>query len=276
MKRKLALVATDLDGTLLRNDKSISLDDLNMLEYLGKQNIIRVLATGRNLRKVNEVIHDNVPVDYVAFSSGAGIYDYNQKGLVHYQNIDKSVANEIIRHLLSHDLNFYAFKGIPENHRCWYHRGSKLCQEFERYFDFNRAFMENLPDDGIINTDACQFLIIFENENDFIEFESELKNTIPDIKIVRASSPLETGYVWMEIFHRSVSKGNAVRFICQQKNIHPDETLSIGNDYNDMDLLDFTSVSYMVDNGPDVLKQKYKGAPSNMENAFSISVKNHL
>ncbi len=276
MKEKIELVATDLDGTLLRNDKSISSEDLEMLKHLGEQKIVRVLATGRNFRKVREVIHENVPVDYVAFSSGAGIYDFQNRELIYYQNIENNNANVIIRHLLQHDLNFYLFRAIPENHKCWYHKGNKKCEEFERYFIIHRDYTELLPETGKIEIDACQFLIIFENETEFKEFELELKKEIRDIKIVRASSPLDTGYVWMEIFHSSVSKGNAVKYICDQKNIKVENTLSIGNDYNDTDLLDLTPFSYLTGNGPLDLKLKYREAPSNENNAFSVSIKNHL
>ena len=51
MENKLALVATDLDGTLLRNDKSISVEDLKMLEHLGEQNILRVCRNREELPK---------------------------------------------------------------------------------------------------------------------------------------------------------------------------------------------------------------------------------
>lgn len=276
MEKKLALVATDLDGTLLRKDKSISNDDLKMLEILGQKKILRVVATGRNFRKVREVIPEGSPVDFIAFSSGAGIYDCNEHKLLYYQNIENENANRIISRLVHHRLNFYLFRGIPENFRCWYYRGDTSCQEFERYFGIHSAFTETLPDSGEIDTDACQFLIIFKNPDEFTGFKLELEEHISDIKIVRASSPLETGYVWMEIFHSEVSKGNAVQFLCQYKNILPEHTLGIGNDYNDMDMLDFTSISYLVENGPDDLKGIYRSAPGHEESAFSACVKKHI
>jgi len=49
-RKKIGLVATDLDGTLLRKDKSISKEDWEMLEFLGEHDILRVVATGRTYR----------------------------------------------------------------------------------------------------------------------------------------------------------------------------------------------------------------------------------
>ncbi|MGQ8338480.1 HAD family hydrolase [Sunxiuqinia sp. A32] len=275
--RTIKLVATDLDGTFLRNDKTISSEDLRMLNLLGEREIVRVAATGRNLQKVKEVLSPEVPFDYIAFSSGAGIYNWKNHRLLYRQNLSKDTANKIIKILISQDLNFHLFHQVPNNHKCWYFRGSQPCMEFERYFEFHHSFSEPIPESQKIEEDVCQFLVIFPNQPElFHRLKEELHRMHGDIKIVRASSPIGTGYIWMEIFHQDVSKGNAIRFLCDQIQIHPNETLGIGNDYNDLDLLDFTSISYLVANAPDEMKAKYLSAPSNEEDAFSISLKNHL
>ena len=51
----IKLVATDLDGTFLRNDKSVSDENMEALHWLGERGILRVIATGRNLKKTREV-----------------------------------------------------------------------------------------------------------------------------------------------------------------------------------------------------------------------------
>ncbi|WP_163706969.1 HAD family hydrolase [Mangrovibacterium lignilyticum] len=275
-RKKIGLVATDLDGTLLRKDKSISKEDLDMLTFLGEHDIIRVVATGRNYRKVKEVIPENAPFDYVAFSSGAGIYDCRTNELLYKQNISVPTTNAIIKKLVEKRLNFYLFKGIPQNSYCWYYRGQTICQEFERYYSFHHEYAGLLPDDGEVDTDSCQFLVMFQEADAYYKLKEKLEREFDEIKVLRASSPLDTGYVWMEIFHKAVSKGNAIEWLCDLHGIPHSSTFSIGNDYNDLDLLDFTSISYLVDNGPEELKHKYLKAPSNEESGFSFSIRNHL
>lgn len=275
--KNIRLVATDLDGTFLKNDKSISKDDIRMLELLGERNVLRVVATGRNLKKVREVLPDYLPFDYVAFSSGAGIYDWKTKKLVYRQNLDRETTHGIIQYFIEKDTNFHLFRAVPENYRCWYFRGKKYCEEFERYFEFHNSVSEVLPIKEKLEKDACQFLVIFPNEpKAFIKVKKELEEQFDDIKVVRTSSPLDTNYIWMEIFHKDVSKGNAVRFLCKQKRIHHHMTFGIGNDYNDLDLLNFTSFSYLVDNGPEELKPLFRKALSNENSAFSHSLKKYL
>jgi hydroxymethylpyrimidine pyrophosphatase-like HAD family hydrolase len=244
---------------------------------LGERGILRVVATGRNLKKTHEVIAAHVPFDYIVFSSGAGVYDCKNEKLLFYQNLDKLLVKQLSDLLVARDLNFHLFGPVPENYKCWYYRGSVPCSEFESYFDFHQSHAEPLPVNQDVDSEACQFLVVFPNNMDrFQSLKDEIQEKFPEVKVVRTSSPLETGYIWMEIFHRSVSKGNGVKFLCDSLQIEHEYTLGIGNDFNDLDLLEFTNYSYIVDNGPQELKKRFLSAKSNEESAFARAVGNHL
>lgn len=273
----LKLVATDLDGTFLKNDKSISNENLEVLHSLGEKGILRVVATGRNLKKTMEVISSEVPFDYIVFSSGAGVYDWKHEKLLYHQNLNQQIVQQIADFLVALDLNFHLFKPVPENFNCWFHRGSIPCSEFESYFDFHQSYSEPLPLDQKLGSEACQFLVVFPNNPEqFIVFKKEIEQRFPEVKVVRTSSPLDTGYIWMEIFHQSVSKGNGVKFICDTLQIDHEHTLGIGNDFNDLDLLEFTNFSYIVENSPPELKERFLRALSNEESAFAKAVIKYL
>ncbi|MBA4410970.1 MAG: HAD hydrolase family protein [Bacteroidota bacterium] len=274
---QLKLVATDLDGTFLKNDKSISKENLDTLHSLGEKGILRVIATGRNLKKTMEVISADVPFDYIVFSSGAGVYDLKHGKLLYQQNINQDMVQQIVDFLVKLDLNFHLFKPVPENYQCWFHRGSLPCTEFENYFDFHQSHSEPMPVDIPLDSEACQFLVVFPNNPDlFLALKKEIGHRFPEVKVVRTSSPLETGYIWMEIFHQSVSKGNGVKFICDSLQIEHEYTLGIGNDFNDLDLLEFTNYSYLVANGPPEMKERFLPTTSNEENAFARAVEKHI
>ncbi len=273
----LKLVATDLDGTFLKNDKSISKENIDTLHSLGEKGILRVIATGRNLKKTMEVISPEIPFDYIVFSSGAGVYDTKHDKLLYHQNLNKEVVQQLADFLIENDLNFHLFKPVPENYNCWYHRGSILCSEFESYFQYLRSHTEPLPTNQLINSEACQFLVVFPNNLErFLSLKNNIENQFQEVKVVRTSSPLETGYIWMEIFHQSVSKGNGVKFVCDTLKIEHEYTLGIGNDFNDLDLLEFTNYSYIVENGPAEMKDRFLSAKSNEENAFARAIEKYL
>jgi hydroxymethylpyrimidine pyrophosphatase-like HAD family hydrolase len=75
----------------------------------------------------------------------------------------------------------------------------------------------------------------------------------------------------MEVFQQSVSKGNGIKHICEMLQIDRENTVGIGNDYNDFDLLEYTAHSFLTENAPDVIKNIYPNLPSNEEDAFSFA-----
>ena len=268
--KNIRLVATDLDGTFLKNDHSVSLNNLEALKKLGIFQITRVAATGRNLKKVREVLKDDTPFDYIVYSSGAGIFDWKNQQQVHFQNIEKHSVRKLLDTFLVKKLNFHAFFPAPENHLHWFHRGEKDCEEFDRYFTFNNAFATELKPDSFPETELCQFLVIIpENEDHFQQIKSEIESVCPEIRVIRSSSPITKGYIWIEVFHHSVSKGNGVKHICNLLNIGREETLGIGNDYNDFDLLEYTGHSFLTENAPKEIKHLYPVVSSNENDAFA-------
>lgn len=270
---KIKLVATDLDGTFLKNDKSISQKNLDALHILGEKKVVRAVATGRNLQKVKEVLSNHVPFDFVVYSSGAGVFDWKTQKHIYNQNIEKESATKIINYLVENDMNFHAFFPTPENHKHWFFRGNEKCEEFERYFGFNKDKGRELNLEQLPGTNMCQFLLIIrEDERLYAKTKSEIEALCPEIRVIRASSPLTDGYIWIEVFHKSVSKGNGIKHICDLLQIPQSETMGIGNDYNDVDLLDFTARSFFTDNTPDAIKHRYEKAPSNEDDAFAFVV----
>jgi len=267
----IKLIATDLDGTFLKNDRTISKKNLEALHILGNKRIVRTVATGRNLKKVHDVLNEHVPFDYIVFSSGAGVFDWKRKKHIFNQNISKHSSQKLLQYFIERKLNFHAFYPVPENHNHWYFRGEKSCAEFERYFQFNKASAIELNQNKLPKTELCQFLIIIpEDGEQFEKLKMEIESISSEIRVIRSSSPITEGYIWMEVFHKSVSKGNGVKFVCDLLNINRSETIGIGNDYNDFDLLDFTAHSFITENAPSEISKRYKSAPSNENDAFAI------
>jgi Cof subfamily protein (haloacid dehalogenase superfamily) len=272
--KNIKLVATDLDGTFLKNDRSISTENLKALQLLGEKKILRVVATGRNLRKVMEVIPAEVPFDFIVYSSGAGIYNWPDTKHIFHKNISRESSNHLIQFFRSRDYNFYAFDEAPENHRLWFHKGKQDCEEFERYFSFHTSFSEQLPTNRELKNGLCQFMLIIpENEEKFAGLKVEIEAQSPEISVIRSSSPVTKGYIWVEVFHREVSKGRGVGRLCNLLGVHQNETFGIGNDYNDIDLLNFTAQSFLTENAPKEIKDQFVLVPSNENDAFAFAVK---
>ena len=73
------LICTDLDGTLYNDDKIISDENLNAIEYFKSEGGLFTFITGRHhivSRDVYEEIKPNAPIGCL---NGGGLYDYEKE-----------------------------------------------------------------------------------------------------------------------------------------------------------------------------------------------------
>jgi len=175
----IRLVATDLDGTLLHDDKHISETDRHTLKHLGQQRIVRVAATGRSMHKVNEVIGNETEFDYVVFSSGGGIFDWKKKSILTSEEFGVDLVQALSSLLLTFDLNFFVFSPIPHNNRFLFHQGGGNCPEFTAYLERHRGDGQALGD-GIIPKHSGHFMaIIPQNVILFETLKAEITACFP-------------------------------------------------------------------------------------------------
>lgn len=264
--RTIKMVITDLDGTLLNDHREVSVQDMKSLYQLAEENIVRVVATGRSFFSVKKVLPDTFPIDYLIFSSGAGIYDWKNKKLLHSQYLPDFEVKQISKILINHQVDFMIHEVIPNNHKFLFHRCSNNNPDFERRIEVYKDFAFKLDFQTEKYNHACQILAVFPNNIDLFE---EIENKFNDIKIIRTTSPLDGDSIWMEIFPISVSKGHGIKWLCKHLQTDRSETIGIGNDYNDIDMLEYTGQSFIVENGPDVLKDKFTVCSNNNESGFT-------
>lgn len=273
---EVKMVVTDLDGTLLQKDHTISARDNETLEMLGRLNVCRVAATGRNLFKVRQVLTANSPFDYVILSSGAGIMDWKTQELIKALFIPAEETGKIIDFLINRKQNFKVSRELPDNHNfAWWQ--SYDCPELTRYVTHHRVLGEATPVDPVKPFPSSQILMFFPSSSDkFDILKDKILKAFPDLSIIRTTSPLNPEYTWMEIFPKGVSKAQGIQDLCTITGISRENTLSVGNDYNDTEMLDFTRHSYVVDNAPGDLKLKYLISLAYHENGFSHAVSQHI
>lgn len=70
------MIVTDLDGTLLKNDKRISAYTQNVIQQLRNSGILFVVATARPIRAVKDFL-PWVSYDAAIFHNGAVVMDHD-------------------------------------------------------------------------------------------------------------------------------------------------------------------------------------------------------
>jgi Cof subfamily protein (haloacid dehalogenase superfamily) len=248
----IGAVVTDLDGTLLTDDKRVQKRDYDAFVKLGELGIKRIAATGRNLKISRDVLHDDFPLDYLIFSTGSGIYDWQNKEIIRAEGLEWKHTDGVIQRFMKEGFDFTIHQPIPNNYMFYYHvkdtEHSHLYEYVNHYPDFGEPFHESkLPIDN-----ACQLLAIIET--DTVKY-AQLVEELEDVKLVRTTSPLKGEAMWIEVFPKHVSKAWGLNYIHEQYGIPLERMLGIGNDYNDIDFLEAVGHPRVVSNAhPDLLE----------------------
>lgn len=266
------MVITDLDGTLLRSDRTFSPANLATLEYLGERQILRVIATGRSLYSLRKVVPEDFPIDYVIFSSGAGIIDWRTQQLLIAHHLSLQEVTTALNLLMEHHLDFMLHHPIPENHHFWYYSTGRENPDFFRRYELYRDFAAPFHPTGMpVPEKACQFVAIVSFPEAFSQY-TIVREQLPGLKVIRATSPLDSASIWIEIFPQSVSKALASAWLADRFQLPYSQILALGNDYNDLDLLQWAEYSVVVANAPSDLKALYRIVRSNDQDGFTQAV----
>ena len=269
------LFVTDLDGTLLRSDRTFAQADLNALKKLGKLHITRVIATGRSIFSFNTVADSRLPVDYVIFSTGAGVIHFPDGKLVRKVSLEESEVNRAMRVLADAQLDFMIHHPIPENHRFAYLAVSSDNTDFDQRISLYQPYAYRLRNTADGFGPATQLLAVLPPSKN-VTIIADIRKSLSDFNVIQTTSPLDGKSTWIEIFPANVSKSITARWLAEKLKIDPHNIVSLGNDYNDLDLLEWSRNRYVVENAPEDLKNRFPVVASNNKGGVAESVERWL
>ena len=264
----MKIVITDLDGTLLNDKSLVSELDYKTLEKLSEEKIIRIISTGRSVYSALKVLENDFPIDYFIFSTGAGIIDWKTKEIIMRNCLDEKLTFEIIETLIELKVDFMVHKEIPLNHEFYYYHSDENNIGFNNRIEIYKNYA--IPISKISKDfKATQFVVIIPN--DIILFD-RISKKLNDVNVIRTTSPINDNHIWLEIFPKNVSKGHSALWLINKLEIELKHLVALGNDYNDIDLLEIAGSSFVVENAPTDLKNKYNVVKSNNNCCFSDAI----
>jgi hydroxymethylpyrimidine pyrophosphatase-like HAD family hydrolase len=266
------MVVTDLDGTLFQGERRASPSNLRALEELGRDGVLRVIATGRNLYSARRVLPDGFPVDYLLFSSGAGVMEWRGQRLLRAVSMSGEQVERTFAVLADRGLDFMLHQPIPESHRYFYYR---LSARENPDFEARMAIYAEFAVPGDIarppGGPACQFVVVEPPETEPSAYQG-LRAALSGLTVIRTTSPLDGRSRWIEVFSPQVSKSQAAAWLARERHIERDEVLAVGNDYNDLDLLEWAPRACLVGGSPPELGERFTVISGHAEADFAAAV----
>ncbi len=258
------LFITDLDGTLLRSDRTFSEVDLDALRRLGERGVLRVVATGRSLFSFGMVGSAELPVDYVVFSTGAGVAEHPGGKIVRSASLEVSEVRQAFEVFRSLHLDFMVQRPIPDTHIFGFMAVNHSNPDFESRISLYSRFAFPLHGDIDRFGPATQLVAIVP-PNQAQAALAEVRRRITQLTVIQTTSPLDGRSTWIEIFPAGVSKSLTAEWLASRLKIPRNRTISVGNDFNDLDLLEWAHSRFVTANAPAELKARFPSVTSNNE-----------
>ena len=231
------LLCTDLDGTLFRNDKTISRENIEAIEYFKREGGYFTFVTGRMpffVSDVLEAVKPNAPFGCV---NGAGVFDGEKQ-----EYVCKTIMSEQVLELVEHADQSFSDLGIQVNtfERTYFSRENETMKNFRR-----RTKLENL---------VCPYHEVKEPIAKIV-FGSEIIEDIQRLEQILKAHPLAEDFDFIrseknlyEILSKGCCKGTAIKNLCAYLQVDVAKSIAIGDYNNDISMFEAAGVGIAVSN----------------------------
>lgn len=255
----IRLVATDLDGTLLQPDGTVSKRTVRAVRLAQDAGVYVVPVTGRPPRVTWDVAAAAGLGPLGVCSNGAVLVDIEARQVVATEHIARDVSVGLV--LMLREL-------FP---------GCLFAAEEMGYFMHEAGFMEpqwdwdkddlthEVPDIVPAMSESCVKLVLRRPGWTARDLLSDLQTCVGAKGHVTSS-----GLDWVEIGAPGVSKAYALDRVCRQLRVDVHEVIAIGDNHNDLTVLSWAGIAAAPANAiPEVLAVADRVLPANYEDGVA-------
>jgi Cof subfamily protein (haloacid dehalogenase superfamily) len=272
---KYKLFVADMDGTLLNDNKELSDKDIQTIKKLQDAGIKFAVATGRHDSMIKSYLkHLDLHVPVIS-CNGAIVREPFSDQVFLSQALPKEQSLNVIDickesnagfHIYGHESIF----GEKLNHKMlYYHNLNKTLPSDEQ----TKLVVVSDCKDIVINQPEplYKFLILTDESRDLLDIIEHLSEL--DGLNVTQSMPM-----LCDVMKTGITKAYALQRLSQSLGIKREEIAAIGDQHNDIDLIEYAGLGIAVANAEDALKEKADVVTiaNNNQNAVSEAIERYL
>ncbi|HVF05322.1 MAG TPA: HAD family hydrolase [Frankiaceae bacterium] len=252
----MRLVATDLDGTLLRSDCTVSPRTLAALDTASRAGALVVVVTGRPPRWVDALGLGGVAHELVLCANGALVYDVNARRVVAARVIEEDAARAVLLGIRA-AVPGAAFAGEDP--------GGIRHERAHRYPSPDRTDRDVGGIDDVVRGGVAK-LLVRHPTLDFRTLVARVTDAVGDRALVTWSSD---GLV--EISAPGVTKAAALADLAADHGLRADDAVAFGDMPNDVPMLRWAGHAVAVANAhPDALAVADEVTASNDDDGVAL------
>jgi len=239
-------VFIDVDGTLIRKDHSLSVATINTIQKLKEKNILVALVSARPLSGI-EPIAEKLRLLDNPIASLNGSYIAEEQTIIFNATIDAGVTKQIHESLKQFNSTIIYYQ-----QKNWFSDNKTYYTDYEQRITSVPIQIQPFN----ITLDAWKTsmtgpnkILIVSKEEVTNEIQNRLRKEFAGSINVSTSKP-----IYLEAMNINASKANAIRFLANRYNIDRKEIIAIGDNFNDVEMIEFAGLGIAMGNAPAAVK----------------------
>ena len=244
------MIISDFDGTMAGHDRIVSKENKDAIRRFTQAGGYFTIASGRSYDSVYNIICDlglkNSALTLICLN-GSVIKSFPDGKLLKNYPIDK---DELLSAALTCEKRGLYYHLYDEGH-LYIDEENEINKKYRDFTGTPYTIVGNLRE-FIIKSNApiTKLLIVTEKEKT-LPMIDELNETIAKKSVFFSSNP-----IFVEMCSRNAGKGNALRFLASLNGVDISQTIAIGDQYNDIPMIEAAGLSVAVGNAVAALKEK--------------------
>lgn len=247
--KKIEWIVSDLDGTLLNDQKQVSKKNQKAIQWLFEHDIDFGIVSGRPIKTIYETLdfcHIKPYVRFIVDMNGAAFMDISTQEITYAPSLSLDVIQKILNHFKGWDIFF------------------QILDEKIRYTDRSTAssirYTTKCHETEVV-TDLIEYsknhrvlkLMIY-CDPEIMEQVRKHANALNENQI----SAIQTDDCMLEFMSSDIHKGSGLLKAGKQLHLDLNTCLSLGDADNDVSMFDVTGYSFCILNGTKLAKEKAK------------------
>lgn len=238
-----------MDGTLLNSNNQVSERTQEAIEEAKKKGVHIILSTGRILKSAlsySQSLNLNNPI--IACNGAIIVDEYSN--IIYKRPMEKSVVRDIENlakkeNIYCHfydESRFYSRMRVEEILRFYNEGNGNMNIDIKVFENIEEIVQAN-------DLNVYKFIFIDDNRDKLQELRKQL-NSLGNIN---------TSSSWgnnIEAMGLNVSKGEAIKELCNRLNINQSEVIAIGDSENDLSMIHFAGLGVAMGNGDENIKRQ--------------------
>lgn len=236
------LLCTDLDDTLLTDNKQVSEKNRKAIDYFKSEGGLFTFSTGRvpmGARLILEYVVPNAPI--VCFNGG-GIYDFSENKMLWSRKLDSDAISAV--EYVDRRLDFV---------------GIEICTEEKIYFSRINAkvrehqILEKLPDNDLDYHDIPEVWqkVLFMTEEHELNI---VRRTISESPFADKYTFVQSSPWYYELLPKNSTKGDGLIQLGELCGIDRSRIIAVGDNENDLEMVKMAGVGIAVENAIPIVK----------------------